>query len=65
MIANPGFHGRRHAQGLMDAPKVVEHEVQGHGMPQVLDLLAEAIGQAGEASHIHAHCEILPLNVTR
>ena len=28
-----------------------------------LDLLAEAVGQAGEPAHVHPHGEVLPLDV--
>ena len=32
-------------------------------MQMIFQLLAEPIGQAGEAAHAHAYCQILPLNV--
>jgi len=32
-------------------------------MHVVLDLLAEAIGQASEAAHMHAHRQVLTLDV--
>ena len=30
MIRDPGFHGRGHAEGLMNAGEVVVHEMQGN-----------------------------------
>jgi hypothetical protein len=51
MIAYASFHCWRNAQRLMDAPKIVMHEVQGYGMFKILDFLAESIGQASKPTH--------------
>ena len=47
----------------MDAHEVVVSEVQRHGRAQVLDLLAERVRQASKSSHVHAHGQVLPLDV--
>jgi len=47
----------------VDAGEVVVHEVQRHGVHQVLDLLGEGIGQPRESPHPHSHREVLPLYV--
>ena len=49
----------------MNPAKVIVHEVQCYGVFQVLDLLAETVGQAGKATHPHPHGEILALHVAR
>jgi hypothetical protein len=33
--------------------------VQGHRCAKVLDLLAEAVGEAGKPAHGHAHGQVL------
>ena len=63
MIADACCHGRCHAQGLLNAAEVLMHEVQRHRVLKVLDLLAEAVGQAGEPAHAHAHGQVLALHV--
>ena len=62
MVRNAGFHRWRYAQRLMDATEIVVHEVQRHGMLQVLQLLAEAVGKPREAAHAHPHRQILALD---
>lgn len=47
----------------MDAPEVVEHEVQSYGMAQILNLLAKGVGKAGKAPHGHTHGQVLALDV--
>ena len=37
MICYLGFHSRRYPQGLMDTAEIVIHEMQGHGMFQILN----------------------------
>jgi hypothetical protein len=39
VIANARRHRWRNPQRLMDAGEIVKHEVQGHGVRVVLDLL--------------------------
>src|SRR5260370_5005118 len=48
---------------LMDAHEIVVHVVERNLMHVVLDLFREAIRQASETAHIHAHSEILALHV--
>ena len=50
MPRNPRFHGWRDSQCLVNPDKVVIHEVQAHGMLEVLHLLAEGIGQPGKTA---------------
>ena len=47
----------------MNLAKVIEHEMQRHGMGVILDLLAKRVRQAREAAHMHSHREVLALNV--
>ncbi len=63
VIADAGLHRWGYAQRLVNAPKVVEHEMQRYCVSKVLDLLAKTIGQAGKAAHAHAHGQVLALDV--
>ncbi len=47
-------------QRLVWAGEVVVHVVQRDGVSEVLDLLGEPVGQAGEPAHPHPHGEVLP-----
>ena len=49
----------------MNAGEVVEHEIERQRVNVVLQLLAERIGQPGEAPHGHAHGEVLALDIGR
>ena len=42
----------------MYAAEVVVHEVESDCSLMVLDLLAECVGEASEATHGHTHCEV-------
>ena len=48
---NAGFHCRSNPESLVDATKVVVHEVERHGGLEVLDLLGEGIGEPGETHY--------------
>jgi hypothetical protein len=48
-----------HSQGFVNPAKVVVHEMQGHSMTVIFNLLGEAICQASETAHSHTHREIL------
>lgn len=61
MVGYSRFHYWRHPEALMHPPEVVPHEMEGHGMAQVLNLLGERIGQSRKPPHIHPHRQILPL----
>lgn len=61
VIGKASFHRRRDPQRLVNPPVVVEHEVKGHSMAQVLDFLGEPIGKVREPAHGHAHGEVLAL----
>ena len=50
---------------LMNPAEVIVHEMQGHGMSLIFNLLAEPIGQPGHPSHTHPHGEILPFYKAR
>lgn len=63
VIREPGFHGGRDAERLMDAAVVVEHGVDRDHRGMALDLLGEAVGQASEPPHPHPHVEVLALDV--
>ena len=62
MIRQASFHGWRNSQGLMNPTKVVVHEMQGHGMTVIFDLLRKPVCQARETAHTHAHREVLAFN---
>lgn len=65
MISKPSLHSRSNPQGMVNPPEVVEHEMQGYGMAQVLDLFAEGIGEPRKAAHAHPHGQVLALDVGR
>src|SRR5271163_1444414 len=50
---------------LMGAPEVVVHVVQRLRVRQVLNFLAEGVGEPGEAAHAHPHRQVLPLDIGR
>jgi hypothetical protein len=49
--------GRITTDQVIILENIVVHEVQRHGVLQVLDLLREGVRQAGESAHGHAHGE--------
>ena len=63
VIADSGFHRRRDPERLVNPREVVIHEVQGHCVPQVVDLLRERVGQPREPAHGHPHREVQPFDV--
>ena len=65
MVGNPRLHRWRDSQRLMDSPEVVVHEVECHGMFQVLNLLGKRVREPGKAPHTHPHREVLALNERR
>lgn len=65
MVRNARFHGWRNPQRLVDSPEVVVHEMQRNRVNMILDFLREAIPQASETTHAHAHRQILALYVAR
>jgi len=65
MLTNTSFHCRSNTERLMHANKVVVHLVERDGMNVILDSLAERIRQASEPPHLHAHGQVLALDVTR
>src|ERR1035438_2716852 len=65
MITDASFHGRCYPQGLMYAAKVVVHMKQRQHSDVIFELLAESIGKPSEPPHVHAHVEILSLNIGR
>ena len=63
VIAHTGFHRWRHAQHLMDAPEVVVHIVECHGVGMILGFLGKPVGEAGEPSHAPPPAKVLSFNV--
>jgi len=61
MVANASFHSRGNAQGLMDTPEVVIHEVERHSIAQVFNLFAESVSKASKPAHSHPHGQVLAL----
>ena len=62
-IAQACLHCRSHFQAFVNTAKVVVNEIQGKHVNVVINLLAEAVCQSGEAAHAHTHCEVLALDV--
>lgn len=62
VVSNPGNHCRANLECLMLSHEVVVHEVQSDCMPEVVNLLAEGVGQSGEPSHAHTHGQVLALH---
>src|SRR5215470_17114841 len=48
----------------MNTAQIVMREMQIDSGNQVLQLLAEGVGQPGKPSHAHTHREVLPFDVT-
>src|SRR5687767_1074190 len=46
----------------MNAPVVVEHEVQRNGVAEVRNLFGKSVRKPSEATHRHAHRQVLPLD---
>jgi len=63
VIRDSRFHRRRDPQCLMDSAKVVISEVQRTRDLQIVQFLAEGVGQARKPANCHSHGEVLPLNV--
>ena len=55
MLRNARFHCGGNAKRLVNAPKVVVHEVQRHGALKVVNFLAKSVGQPGKPAHPHPH----------
>lgn len=62
MVGYSSLHGGGDAERLMHPTEVIVHEIQGHSVTVIVDLLAESVRQPRESSHGHAHREILPLH---
>lgn len=50
-------------QGLVGSAEVVDHQVQGHSMDMVDQLLSEGIGPSGISSDVYSHGEVLPFHI--
>lgn len=64
MVRESRFHRGRDAQALMDATKIVIHEVQRNGVLMIFNFLGKGVRQTRKASHLHSHCQILSFNKT-
>src|SRR5437588_6769871 len=49
----------------MNPAEVVVHVMERYRVFQILQLLAECVGQSGKSAHRHSHRQILALNVAR
>lgn len=47
----------------MNADEVVVHVVKSESVDMIVELLRERVGQPGESAHVHAHRQVLPLDV--
>lgn len=63
MIRHASLHRGGHAQGLVDANKVVVHGGQSEGTRVVLYFLAEPVGQSGVAPVLHPDAQIKALHI--
>jgi hypothetical protein len=63
VVRNFCFHRRSDADRTVNPAEIVVREIQRQGRPVVLKLAAEAIRQAGEASNLHTHREVLALDM--
>jgi hypothetical protein len=61
MRTNTHFHRWSNTERLMHMGEVMDMK-QRKSVNMVLDFLAERVGQASEAAHLHPHVEILSLN---
>jgi hypothetical protein len=52
---NPGFHGGRHSEGLMNATEIVMHEMKSYLVGVVLDFFGEGVREPRKPPHPHAH----------
>jgi hypothetical protein len=53
MMRQTCFHCRINAQDFVDASEIAMHEVESDSRFVILQLLAECVGQAREASNLH------------
>ena len=58
-------HGGRGLKTAVDTHKVVPAEMQVESRQQVVIFLRECVGEAGKASHLHTHGQILAFDVGR
>lgn len=63
MIANACFHRGSDAQRLVNAAKIVVHEVERERVLVVFHFLRERIRKASESPHHHAHRQILAFRI--
>jgi len=62
-ISNSGCHCWRHPQGLVDLAEIVVHIVECDCCCMVLKFFGERIGQTCEATYVHSHGQVLPLDI--
>jgi hypothetical protein len=65
MVRDPRCHRRRNTERLVDAAEVVERKPEHQGCAVILELLAERIGEPGEAPRAHSNREVLPFEGLR
>jgi hypothetical protein len=51
------------AFGVLLLDEVTVNKVQSNGVPVVVDLFGEPIGEPGKAAHVHTHGQVLPLDM--
>ena len=49
----------------MNTNEIAVHEMKRHRISVIVDLLTESVCQPSKPTHVHPHCEILALHVTR
>ena len=57
--------GGGHADRAVYPAEVVERETESRDRPQILELLAEPVGEARESPHPHARRQVEALDVAR
>src|SRR5258708_21813181 len=63
MIAETRLHRRSYPQRLVKPAEIIEHEMQCHGMGQILYFFGEGVSQPRESAHRHTHGQVLAFNV--
>ena len=63
LASDASRHCGRASQRLVNLGKVVIHEMQRDCGNVVIKLLRESIGEPSKAAHVHAHGEVLTLNI--
>jgi hypothetical protein len=62
---NTGSHGGRDFERLVEAHKVVVHEMRGDRRNVMVQVLREGVCASRKAAHVHPHGQVLPSDIRR